>query len=516
MAEEKDVRNFEEMTLLGELKQGHPLEGKVGDEDVVVFKVKDKVFAIGAHCSHYGAPLASGLVVGNTVRCPWHHAVFDLETGHAVGAPAFSSVGCYPVKVEGEHFRVLPKEEKESASSPVGVQGPESVVILGAGAAAAAAAELLRKEGYGGSITMVGEEEAGPVDRPNLSKDYLAGEAQEEWIPLGGDDHWRSLEVEVHSGEKVVEIERGKKEIRTASGKSFSYDVLLYATGAEPVVPPVKGLDGVDHFSLRSLADSEAILESLETSKRVLVVGASFIGLEVAASLRNQDVEVVVVAPENLPLARILGDEIGQFVKGVHEEKGVQFHLGQKLDRFEEGVAILSDGQKIEADFVVLATGVAPRVELAEAAGLEVDDGVVVDQNMKSSDGSIYAVGDVARTPDPIQGGTMRIEHWVQAQRLAERAVRAMLGVKQRQTYDVPFFWSRHFDHTIQYVGNGMGFDETRVVGDVSRGDGLVGYFKEGKVVAVATLGRDLENLQAEWAFEDGDQDKLKKILGVG
>ena len=509
--DDEDGLNLEEGISLSRLEEGKPLGGNVGDDKVVVVKQGDQIFAIGARCTHYSGPLEKGLVVGKTIRCPLHHAVFDLETSRPVGAPAFKPTGCYPVEVEGDRFRVLPKAEPESVTEPQ--ESPESVLIIGAGAAAAAAAEMLRQEGYEGPITMIGVEKSGPVDRPNLSKDYLAGEAQEDWIPLGGDEHWRELGVELVTGEEVVEIDRDNKRVRTGGGATYDYDVLLYATGAEPMVPPIDGIESTNCFTLRSFDDSQTIANAADDSDHALIVGASFIGLEVAASLRNRGVDVTVVAPETLPLARAFGDEIGQLVKSLHEEHGVTFHLEQTVDRFETNRAHLSGGAKVPFDFVVMGTGVKPRTELAEKAGLKVDDGVIVDGQMRTSDPSIYAAGDVARYPDPTGNGTARIEHWVLAERLAQRAARHMVGAAHLGLRDIPFFWSWHYDLKINYVGHATDFDEIVIDGSVPDRDATVGYLKGGRVLAVATLGRALASLRAEQALADDDQRSLRQML---
>ncbi len=497
---------------LARLREGEPLSGVVGEDAVVVVKRGDSIFAIGAHCTHYGAPLEDGLVVGATIRCPWHHAVFDLRTGEAVGAPAFSSAGCYPVEVEGDQFRVLPKADPETPESPA--QQPESVVILGAGASAAAAVETLRQEGYQGSITMIGQEESGPVDRPNLSKDYLAGEAPDEWIPLGGDDHWAELGVDLVKGAEVVAIDREGKRLSTAGGETYDYDVLIYATGGEPFVPPVEGLDSTRWFTLRSFHDAQRISEAAEKGDRALILGAGFIGLEVAGSLRNRDVAVTVVAPDEIPLAGPLGEELGGFVRSMHEEAGVEFRLGQTVERFDGTTAFLSDGGEVSFDFVVVGTGIRPRTELADKAGLKVDDGVLVDESLRTDDPSIYAVGDVARYPDPIGGGTARVEHWVLAQRLAQRAARHILGRPAPAFTEVPFFWSRHYGTSIAYVGHAAEYDEVVVHGSVEEKDVTVGYLKAGQVLAVATVGRGLASLEAEEALAQGDQETLREIIG--
>ena len=497
---------------LSRLKEGEPLLGVVDGDPVVVVKQDEEVHAIGARCTHYGGPLEEGLVVDGTIRCPWHHASFDLETGNAEGAPAFGSVGCYPVEIDGFHFRVLPKDEECTGENTAREQ-PESVVIVGAGAAGAAVAETLRAEGYDGAVTMIGDE-PGPVDRPNLSKDYLAGEAPEEWIWLGGDDHWSDLDIEIMTGDPVVEIDRQTTCIKTESGAAVKYDQLVYATGAEPIVPPISGLEDAPSFTLRSLDDSRAIAEAAEDGDKALILGAGFIGLEVAASLRNRGLDVSVVAPESLPLASVLGDDVGRLIKSVHQQQGVRFHLGAKVEHIEDRAARLSNSQEIEFDLIVVGVGVRPRTEPAAAAGLDVDDGVVVDDQFKTNDPAIYAAGDVARFPEPETDQLIRIEHWVAAQRQGQQVARELLGSDQPPKMSIPFFWSRHFDLTVHYVGHATDFDSVVVDGSIEERDALIGYVESGQIRAICVIGRDRDGLRAEAALADGDQGSLKSLVG--
>ncbi len=495
---------------LDSLKSGEPLLGHADGEAVVVVRQGDDVFATGATCSHYGGPLAEGLVVDGTIRCPWHHACFDLKTGQALWAAALLPVPCYEVERQGTLIKIG-KKRKAPAKEVPHAQAPRRVVILGAGAAGAACAEMLRAEGYTGAITMIGAEEPGPVDRPNLSKDYLAGNAPEEWTALGGAERYREIGVELLADDPVLELNARDLSVHLKSGRWLSGDALLFATGAEPRRLPIPGGDLPHVLTLRSLADSKAIIERAKDGARAVVVGASFIGLEVAASLRQRGIAVDVVAPDQAPLGDILGPELSALVKSLHEEKGVRFHLGRKPTAIDQKSVTLDDGSKLDADFVVLGVGVKPRTELAEKAGLKVDNGVVVDQTMQSSVPSIYAAGDVARYPD-VGGALARIEHWVVAERQGQTAARAMLGRKDPYNKP-PFFWSAHYDLTISYLGNGAGWTRHEVRGDPAARDALVAYYKDDNVVAVATLGRDQVRLAIENAMERGDQASVKSIV---
>ena len=507
--------DFEKGVELSSLAEGKPVLGHALGEGVVMVRAGDTVRAIGASCTHYNGPLADGLVVGDTVRCPWHHACFSLATGEVVGAPALSPVACYEVVRTGELVQVRTKKE---APKKTPRKSPRSVVIVGAGAAGAACAEMLRKEGYAGPIAMFGAEEPGPVDRPNLSKDYLAGTAPEEWIPLGSREHWAELHVDLSPSDPVASIDTTAKTVTTTSGKKVSYGALLYATGAEPIRLPIEGAALPHVFTLRSLADARGIIAALAPGgagpKKAVVVGASFIALEAAASLVARGVEVHVVAPDTVPLARVLGEEVGAFVRTVHEAKGTKFHLGRKPVAIHEGNVTLDDGTTLAADLVVLGVGVKPRVALAEAAGLTVDGGVVVDASLRASAEDVWAAGDVARFPEARAGALARIEHWVLAERHGQAAARAMLG-EDVAFRDVPFFWSAHHDVTFSYVGYAPKWDKATVHGSLEKRDATIVYEAAGKVVAVATVNRDAVGLAVEAAMERGDHAAVTRLASA-
>jgi NADPH-dependent 2,4-dienoyl-CoA reductase/sulfur reductase-like enzyme len=286
-----------------------------------------------------------------------------------------------------------------------------------------------------------------------------------------------------------------------AGGASLSYDRLLLATGAEPVRLPIPGADQPHVHLLRSLADCRAIIAATNGARRAAVIGASFIGLEAAASLRARNIEVHVVAPEQRPMERVLGAEMGDFVRALHEEHGVIFHLRDTLTSIDGQRVILQSGAMLEADLVVVGVGVRPQVALAEQAGLKLDRGVLVDARLETSIPGIYAAGDIARWPDPHSGENIRVEHWVVAGRQGQTAARNMLGANE--TFDaVPYFWSQHYDVPINYVGHAEQWDEIAIDGDIKAKDCLLRYKRNGRVLAVASINRDLDNLRAELAME--------------
>jgi NADPH-dependent 2,4-dienoyl-CoA reductase/sulfur reductase-like enzyme/nitrite reductase/ring-hydroxylating ferredoxin subunit len=487
------------------LQPGEKLLGHALGEPVLLARLGDEYVAIGATCTHYGGPLAEGVMHDDTVRCPWHHACFNLRTGEALRAPALSPVASWVVERRGEQILVTKKVERDPLAptyplTRARTAQPQAIVIAGAGAAGSAAAEMLRRCGFDGPVTVVDVEPDSPYDRPNLSKDYLAGSAPEEWIPLRPTGFYAEHRIDVVRG-RATRIDLAAKRLEVERHDPLSFDALLLATGAEPVHLSLPG-DGQPHVHyLRSLGDSRAIIAAAQDAKRAVVIGGSFIGLEVAASLRTRGLEVHVVAPETLPLERVLGRELGTFVKGLHEEKGVVFHLAHKPAAIERAAVVLDDGTRLDADLVVIGVGVRPRVALAQEAGLAMDRGVVVDELLQASAPGVYAAGDIARWPDPHTGEKIRVEHWVVAQRMGQTAARNMLGARER--FDqVPFFWSAHYDVTIRYVGHAERWDVVRVEGDPGQRDAAVRFELGGKLLALATVSRDEQSLRTEVAME--------------
>ena len=477
------------------------LLGHVGDQDVVLVRSGPEIFAIDAHCSHYHGPLAEGLVVGDSIRCPWHHACFDLRTGEATRAPALNALAVWEVEREGERIFVRRKREQPAARKKMTPNAPSRVVIVGGGAAGLAAADMLRRQEFGGSIVMLSNDAAAPVDRPNLSKDYLAGSAPEDWLPLRPDSFYEEAGIDLRLNSNVSSIDTKARNVIMADGGAVPYDRLLLSTGAEPVRLPIPGADQPHVHTLRSLADSRVIIGSLDGARRAIVIGASFIGLEVAAALRTREIEVHVVAPEQRPMERVLGPAMGDFVRALHEQHGVIFHLGDTVTAIDGKRVTLKSGAMLDGDVVIVGVGVRPRLGLAEQAGLKLDRGVAVNAFLETSIPGIYAAGDIARWPDPHSQENIRVEHWVVAERQGQTAARNMLG--QREAFDaVPFFWSQHYDVPINYVGHAEQWDEITIDGDISARDCLLLYKRKGRVLAVASIYRDIANLRAELEME--------------
>ena len=477
-----------------DLAEGAMVAGRVGEDEVVVARKGGKLFAVSAHCTHYHGPLAEGLLVGETVRCPWHHAHFSLQTGEAIAAPALSPLTCW--QVDERDGKIAVKSRKTPSPSNKKGSPTERFVIVGGGAAGFAAAEMLRRRGFAGSVTILSNDDATPVDRPNLSKDYLAGSAPEDWVPLRGDDWYDENKINLRLKTEVTALDAKAKELTLGDGSKLKFDKLLLATGAEPVRLEIPGAGQKHVHTLRSLADCRTIIAQAKDAKRAVVIGASFIGLETAASLRARDIEVHVVAPEKRPLERVFGPQLGDFIRALHEEHGVKFHLEDTVSAIDGKRTTLKSGSTLDADLVVVGVGVRPRLALADKAGLGIDKGVTVDEYMQTSAPDIYAAGDIARWLDTISGQRIRVEHWVVAERQGQIAALNMMGIRTPFN-SAPFFWSQHYDVPINYVGHAEKWDAIEIDGDVMKRDCVVRYKLGGRVLAVASIYRDKESLEA-------------------
>ena len=520
MAEHSDELTGPDLTKgieLSSVSPGELIAGHAFGEPVLLVHVEPNWFAVGGKCTHYGATLAEGVLVSETIRCPWHHACFDLRTGAASRAPALNDLPSYAVVVESNIVRVTGKRDHSrlpvDAIRPRGsrapervlldespVVGPSSVFIIGASAAGIACAEMLRREAYRGPITLADTDPDAPYDRPNLSKEYLAGNAPEEWLPLHPRDFFEDQKIRILSGVEALRIDTASKTVRLSHGSTERYGALLIATGASPIRLDIEGGERIQY--LRTLADCRAIIGNLGAARTAVVIGASFIGLEVAASLVARGLEVHVVAPESHPLERVLGTELGELIRSVHENRGVRFHLGRTAQALDDKSVILDDGLRIDADLVIAGIGVRPNLKLAKDAGLHLDKGIAVNEFLETSAKDVFAAGDVARWPDAYSDARLRVEHWVVAERQGQVVARNMLGHRDRFD-DIPFFWSAHYDNlSIRYTGHVEQWDETRIDGDLTKLDCAVSFMVNGRRRAMATINRDRQSLQTEVEME--------------
>ncbi len=502
--------DFSKGVLVDILKDGESLLGHVGAESVLLVRQGGVFYAIGAQCSHYKGPLNEGLIVGHTIRCPWHHACFDLQTGEAVKAPALDPIPSW--NVEQHAGKVFVFEKKPVLNAPrLGTEN-QKFVIIGAGAAGTAAAVMLRRQGFLGHISVVSKEKQLPYDRPQLSKGYLAGLVSEEHLPLYSEEFYQDYKINLELGLTAVKIDPDLKQVRLSNRVNLSYDRCLIATGGEPRLPAIPGVGTGAVYVLRSLQDAHRIIARTAWAQTVVLIGAGFIGLEVASALRKRNMQVHVVAPEDTPLLKVVGPQVGGFLKRLHESQGVQFHLGQVVKEIHEQYVLLDNGKKIETDFVIVGMGIEPNVDLAATAGCEVDGGVLVNRYLETSIPGIFAAGDIARWLDTHSSRSVRIEHWEVAERQGQIAALNMLG-DQVLFNEVPFFWTQQFDLYLGFVGQSTHYDRLETFGEVGSDNFAVAYYEKNRVSGLLTVGRDRESLMFEEALSHYDDEKIQNIL---
>lgn len=484
-----------EVAVLESIEPGGMKQIEMDGEAILLLRDGDAVHAVGAKCPHAGGPLAEGVRHGDRIVCPWHKAAFCIRTGAVLDPPALDALPRYDARVEAGRILLTP------APAPRPVPGPADApaapderrfVIVGAGGAGAVAAQTLRGAGFTGRVVMLDAANRVPYDRTVLSKYALSGQKGAEKSPLQTQAFYREHGIERRTAE-VTRIDAVAHRITCADGSVVEYDAALLATGATPVRPSMPGA-GLDHvYTLRSRADADAILQQAERSRCAVVLGASFIGMEVAASLRERGLDVTVVGKEAAPFAKQLGEQVGRAFVGLHERHGVTFRLGRGVASLEgdgqvSGV-VLDSGERIAADLVVIGFGVKPATAYAESLARRDDGGLVVDAHLRAAPG-LYAAGDIASFPHHGDGAPIRVEHWRVAEQHGRVAALNMLG--QGVRYDaVPVFWTIQYMKRLDYVGHATEWDSIVVDGDLGKPEFLAYYVKGGRVAAVAGMGRD-------------------------
>jgi len=473
-----------------DLGEGVPRLVKVGDSDVLLVRVEGKVYAVGNKCTHYECGLNEGAFFGNVVVCKCHDARFDVTTGRALTAPALKDLPVHAVRIDDGDILLGPAQKPQFPKLEAG--DPRTFLIVGAGAAGNAAAETLRREKFAGRIVMITRESDQPYDRPNLSKDFVTGEAKPEWLPLRSPKFYADQRIEVLTNTEVTSLDPRARTVTFRGGETLSFDKALIATGGTPRISDVPGADGEGCFTLRSFSDARSIVEAAAGAKRAVLVGSGFIGLELASSLCTRGLEVEVVSREELPLAHILGERIARYLKRRHEQKNVTFHMGATVDRISGAkgakTVTLSGGKLLNADFVVFGLGVKPALDFLAGSDLVQDKGIPVNCRLETKYPGIFAAGDSAIVPNPAGGDAQRIEHWCVAERHGQHSARTMLG--STAPYDeVPFFWTRQTGISLKYVGNARTWSAIAVRGDVENGKFLAGFYGEGKLLAAASVG---------------------------
>lgn len=491
-----------------ELQNGEKRQVTIGEIDVLLIRHQDQVYALGAYCTHKQAPLVQGVIHGDHLVCPWHNAYFNITTGDQQEPPGLDSLPYYPVKIENNQVIVTVPESTSGKRTPEMAQYDPTIdkrtfVILGAGAAGVHAAETLRVAGYQGRIVMITREDKLPYDRTELSKNYFIGKATEEKILLRSPEFYEQHNIEVQLNQPIKNLDIPTKTVTFENGETLTYDSLLIATGGQPRQLKVPGADLRNVFVLRSFADCERILKSAQNATQAVVIGSSFIGMEVASGLAQKGIKVDVVSPASVPFKKTLGAELGTLFQQVHEEKGVTFHMGRKATKLEgkdevQTVVLDNDGSstaqsvRLSADLVVVGIGVQPVTDFITGIDLHPQDqSVPVDEYLCAAEG-VYAAGDIARYPDWRTEDSMRIEHWRIAAQHGRIAAYNMAG-KPTKFRGVPVFWSMQFQFPIRYVGHATEWDELIVDGDLDQREFIAFYVKDNQVLAAASSKRDTE-----------------------
>lgn len=479
---------------INELKEQTPKKIEVKDKTIMLIRKSDDIFALEHSCPHYGAPLSDGIVRGNTLTCPWHNAAFDVSSGTLLLPPSLDHLQTYPVKKEnGEVYIRL---EALNRPKKRGLKSGKTFVIAGGGAAGTAAAITLRDEGFDGKIFLISREEDLPYDRPLLSKDFLSGEANPDYIPLRKESFYRDNSIDLLQGIEVTDIRPGDREVVVSGNKTIGFDRLLLATGGIPRTFGIPGVSMEGVFVLRSLADARRITEALSGVEEVGIVGAGFIGMEAAASLTKRGLTVHVIAPEALPLMPVFGETAGRWFKKIHERHNVRFHLGKTAKRFIGGHSVrgieLSDGSSIDCRCVILGLGIDPAVSFIANTPLVENGAVPVTEKLETKIPGIYAAGDIACLRHPITGENQRVEHWAVAERQGKAAAHAMLA--QPVVYDEPpFFWTKQYEYPLTYTGYTSGEVREAVRGTIEEDRFLIGYYAGDTLKACLSCETDKE-----------------------
>jgi NADPH-dependent 2,4-dienoyl-CoA reductase/sulfur reductase-like enzyme/nitrite reductase/ring-hydroxylating ferredoxin subunit len=477
-----------------------------GQDRVLVRRSGDAFEAVSANCAHHGKTLEGGMITSQRVTCPWHGSCFDMSAACSPDPPALEDLQRFDTRVkDGKLFLRRSKPE-----TPAVQLRKESGVflIVGNGAAGIAAAVTLRREGFDGRLIVITSEVHQPYDRTWLSKGYLSGGIDRDDLFLFSEQFYHDMHIEMLTGRQVAGIDSGEKQVVFMDGDYLLYDKLLIATGSIPRTPPIAGTDLPSFFLLRSLRDADSIAGAATDAKRVLVMGAGFIGLEAAAVLRQQDIGVHVVAPEKALCADVFGKRIGERIQRLHEDNGVVFHLGKTvaLLRGEARIqfAQLSDETLLEVDVVLCCIGAVPATHFLEDAGIVKQGAVPVDEHMQTSVEDVYAAGDIAVVRDSKTGSDRRITHWTEALQQGRHAARSMLGSDKPYTSN-PLFWTEQYDCLIKFAGYVPKIGRPLYRGDVEKGEFLAAYFKRGRLCALCGIGREQEFMALHQLLIEGN-----------
>ena len=479
---------------LSKLDANHATRVIVDGKKILLVRDGDAVHAYAAECPHAGGPLEEGALCNGKIICPWHKGAFDMSTGEVLEPPALVALDRYPVTVTGDDVMVSPEKLPEPVRSAVEKHAHH--VVLGAGAAGAAACAALRQSGFSGRITLVGEEAYVPYDRTSLSKFVLSGEMAAADVPTLLAPDWLAQHAVERIVAKVVSLDVSKRTIRFDNDDGLIYDAALLATGSVPKVPPISGHDLAGVYVLRNRDHAAALVDAIDKTSKVAILGSSFIGLEAASSLRKRGAQVTVISPDTVPFAKQFGERVGTMFRELHEHNGVAFRLGEKVKSLEGDAghvktAVLESGDHVEADVVLVGTGVTPATGFVEGLTLHKDGGVIVDAGMQAAPG-LYAAGDVAVFPLHAGQAPLRIEHWRVAQQHARIAAQNMCGASSHYA-SVPYFWTYHFGKQFEYLGHANEWDDVVIDGKLDEQQFAAFYVKGDNVVAVLACDRDMQ-----------------------
>lgn len=476
--------------------------GSKPEDTVILSKVKGKYYATGSKCPHYGAPFSMGLLFDDKLICPWHNAAFSVTNGSIEQGPIVDGIPTYPVhESKGQLYIEVPQELVKGVQLPKTKRDPNDkrkFVILGGGPTGLSAAETLRQAGYQGQITLVSKEKDVAYDRVQLSKNIYGADIN--GLTLRGPDFFKEYGIDLLKGASASNIDPKAKTVDIEGGSPVKFDKLLIATGGRPRVPPIKGANLKNIFTIRNYEDVLKIREASKDIKNVVVLGASFIGMEAAVATKSHfkdKVNVIVLDANSTPFERVLGPKIGSTLQKFSEKRGLKFALKTGIKSFEgtdkvEKV-ILSDGTELPADIVIIGAGIQPNTEFASnSLKLEKDGGIVVNSHLQTSEPDIFAAGDIAWFPNKYLGQPTRIEHYSEAMNHGAIAALNMMG-KNIAHNGNPFFWAWVFELGMQYIGAGAGYDNIHIEGNVEDIDKLnfLAYYTKGdKILSILSVGR--------------------------
>lgn len=500
-----DNLNEVEVGNVADFKDGDMKEVQVGpkkDDTILVTKIDGKFYACGSKCSHFGAPLEKGVLFDDKVFCPWHDAAFSVITGYAEQGPVLNGIPTYEIREEnGKLFAKVPKDLKIGVQVPMVKRNPKDTrrfVIVGGGPASLSAAETLRQSGYEGEIIIITKDQELPYDRTMLSKNIYNNDINK--IQLRNQAFFDEYGITVVKGAPVKNINANNNTVEIEGKESIKYDKLLIATGGRPRVPALKGVDLKNVFTLRNYNDLNNIKDTTRNAKNVVIIGASFIGIECASAIKGElkdNINITIVDPANTPYERVLGPQVGTAIQKLSEKNGVQFRLKSGVQAIEGTgqvkEVVLTDGTKIPADVVILGTGIQPNTEFAaKAVDLQADGGITTDLYLRTTNKDIFAAGDVAAYPYWYLGDRVRVEHYNEA--FQQGAVAAFNMLERKVPNDqIPFFWTRFWNSSLQYIGHCKNYDEVYVDGDLNNIDNLqfvAYYLQKDRVIGAAVYGR--------------------------